>query len=747
MESNRRGFFLFLLICAFAVAVGCAGQNIDADDDQSADDDSADDDAADDDIADDDAQDDDADDDTTGGPPVRIDGGTLATAGVAIARAANGVTYLATDHAGVLNVYRYDQGQVAVDPVAQGGSWPDLAVDASGVLHILYRDLAIAGLFYGRRDENGWTITLISKNARAGHLAVAPDGVAHVLFASADAKQLIYATNASGSFAQTVLRPLETGKRVVAADFALDSAGRPHVAYVYGVLVPIPPTGINFQTNVYYAATADGKAWQTEVVGNHPASAEIAITMDQNGAAHLVYNWFWGNWPYYEYRGEHVYATNRSGAWVQQNIAAATNESRYRLFVEPDGSARLIVNEPIDDHWAIYGNKSGSWTGAALPFPVHAFLDGIMADGVMHLAVGDDLDGTLHYANNASGTFVDVPIEESKGAGLAYLMRDGHGEMHLIYGLMPFVGSDIPSGLQHAHYAGGDWPRETVLADHVIGNFAAGAFGDDLFVCFAEEFQLYLGDNIDGAWSAQPLDLTGDLPAMALDADGAAHVIWFNFPYPPNAYYQLNYADNRSGGWISQILDDRAEYYYDIAADSHGAAHVAYLGPDNYTLLYATNASGAWQSELVYDGTGVAGIDLPTIAVGPDDHVHIVFGRSGGTYPDYTYEQIHAERIDNAWQVEQIDEKSEGWARVTFGEDGTFHVLYSHTEGNRKSLIHAQKPLGGNWTKNTWVIDTSAATSPFSDLFYVDGLLVDADQTLHIAYELHNALWYWAVYP
>ena len=69
--------------------------------------------------------------------------------------------------------------------------------------------------------------------------------------------------------------------------------------------------------------------------------------------------------------------------------------------------------------------------------------------------------------------------------------------------------------------------------------------------------------------------------------------------------YSLKYATNKSGSWVTQVLDDQGDstgFFPSIAIDKNNKLHVSYYDLDTTALKYISNKSGVWVKQVVDDG-------------------------------------------------------------------------------------------------------------------------------------------------
>ncbi|MGD8793380.1 MAG: hypothetical protein PVF47_12590 [Anaerolineae bacterium] len=136
-------------------------------------------------------------------------------------------------------LYAYDDGATwqfvpIDDDVFYNGQSCDIALDAQDRAHVLYGDL---GLFYARRQGSSWWIKTVDDGLFAGHdLSLALDGEGHPQASYTGGEdagsELRYAySNGLAWYVETADALADEVRRFADTSLALDSSGRPHIAY------------------------------------------------------------------------------------------------------------------------------------------------------------------------------------------------------------------------------------------------------------------------------------------------------------------------------------------------------------------------------------------------------------------------------------------------------------------------------------------------------------------------------------
>lgn len=169
----------------------------------------------------------------------------------------------------------------------------------------------------------------------------------------------------------------------------------------------------------------------------------------------------------------------------------------------------------------------------------------------------------------------------------------------------------------------------TSLAAMPDGSFALAAVkGRSLFVYHVQ---------IQGTTTKELVAHYATSPTIAVDGDGALHVLFINNEDPDNE--RLVYGNNRNGNWLFETVaafDDDAplvDPVLRLAVDSAGHAHFVYIEVTTSRSLqgvgkYGTNASGSWIVENVVEGETI-NYDTISLAIDSQNVAHVVYAFDG----------------------------------------------------------------------------------------------------------------------
>jgi hypothetical protein len=238
------------------------------------------------------------------------------------------------------NAGSYESSVVARGSMADAGQFSSLVFDGQGDPHIAYNDGQILGsLYYAslNRTTGEWAFSLIDDDGPgtgdAGYsssLKIDTAGRPHVAYISDDPWGLRYATSPDGTN-WTVAKLDELGRlnyfsrTYTGPSLALDSRGYPHISYYNQTTSDNAP--------VLRYLSWNGTGWDREIVAT-PARRDFttSLAIDARDIPHIAYCDVANN--------ALVYATRSpSGAWSSQTIVAGPDLIRMpALALSPAGS-------------------------------------------------------------------------------------------------------------------------------------------------------------------------------------------------------------------------------------------------------------------------------------------------------------------------------------------------------------------------------------------------------------------------
>jgi hypothetical protein len=214
-------------------------------------------------------------------------------------------------------------------------------------------------------------------------------------------------------------------------------------------------------------------------------------------------------------------------------------------------------------------------------------------------------------------------------------------------------------------------------------------------------------------WELDAVGVSGSDPSIAVDAEGALHLVFLNNE-------GLRYATNASGTWTTELASavSGITRITSVAVDTTGGVHAVLGQITGSNVLYATNASGAWTSERI-DSGGLGG-SVPRIGMHPDGDPVIIY--RGG--PHDTLDHLRVARPGaEGWEIDRARVYAE-MPDMAFSPDGTLHLVTSGT---------ATRPNLRYWNDATGelVAETVAQGRP-------GAMARTADGTLHVVYTLRS---------
>jgi hypothetical protein len=285
-------------------------------------------------------------------------------------------------------------------------------------------------------------------------LALDNQGKEHIAFWDFTLNDLIYATNADGSWTSGVVDHSwnTTGEAVI----AIDSLGNPHLVYtVMGD--PGTTTAI-----IRYAVLLDGNWNVTDIaIGNISWGLDMAL--DSNDNVHIGYL----EYPTWD-SANLVYCSNEDGSWVNTVVGKACVPT-VSIAVDHRGKAYISYMAAPDNVLGLATNSNDTWHNIiidSVPTYIGTF-SSIAIDpfGKVHISYVDyNPDGELKYATNSTGNwtceYVDAQANINSPTSMAL---DSEQRAHITY--YDWFHAD----LKYATNANGSWMISTPASEGEVG--------------------------------------------------------------------------------------------------------------------------------------------------------------------------------------------------------------------------------------------------------------------------------------
>ena len=320
--------------------------------------------------------------------------------------------------------------------VAEGGdpgAQASLQSDASGTLHIAYRDHASEVLFYGRYTEGGWEIQRIAGKPwqvpKDIGFAVSRDGNPHFVYAHYErfCPDWNYAYLDAGGFHRFPLSfssgPWQGGEYV---DITVDGDGRIHLA-------SSAP-----EVDVVYAViderTPIGECWggpeMTPKSEQLPSSAQGAVEVeaDSAGNPHIVYH-VTEDWL--------AYAVKGAEGWQHETFKAGASGVMGDAYLSLDVDGQRMPHIAAAGLYAdlVYARRDGSgWQREYVPgFDYRDVSLALDIWGRPHMSVYEAGDGDLVYlTHNGSGWTGETLMATGDTGQLPSMLVDGP-DLHIAF--------------------------------------------------------------------------------------------------------------------------------------------------------------------------------------------------------------------------------------------------------------------------------------------------------------------------
>ncbi|MFX1486440.1 MAG: hypothetical protein ACFFBS_05010 [Promethearchaeota archaeon] len=253
--------------------------------------------------------------------------------------------------------------------------------------------------------------------------------------------------------------------------------------------------------------------------------------------------------------------------------------------------------------------------------------------------------------------------------------------------------------------------------------------------------EIFYVNNSRGHWSnpynVTQNDVLDQYSTIAVDGEGNIHLAYSGYD---SHDMEIFYVNKTASGWsipVNLSKNGDIDRVVSIGVDSKGFVHVAWYGRDgsslnDYEIFYANNAQGFWISPLNVTSDDLPYAFNPSIAIDSQDKVHIVWeGRDDSTF--YDYEIFYANNLGGSWVIANVtqNEVYDNSPSIGLDSDGVVHLAYQQYVSIGEDLglfgIFYVSKSGTGWT-------TPVNLSATGSLIAYLSLAVDREDNIHLAF-------------
>lgn len=201
-------------------------------------------------------------------------------------------------------------------------------------------------------------------------------------------------------------------------------------------------------------------------------------------------------------------------------------------------------------------------------------------------------------------------------------------------------------------------------------------------------------------------------PSLFCDLNDYVHIVWYG---GGNAYHDWNpevwYTNNSKGDWITPEMfptSGGTNYFPSGEIDSSNNLHFTWSGSSggaNRDIYYRNRTSSGWSTpQVISDGGGRNNQvqDLPSMAIGYDDDIHIVWDGIGNGFGDNTIWYLEKDNTTGAWSTaislsKNLNVTGNRWAVVGTDNNSNPHVVFQHNTTTPTGYVYYTY-YGSSWS-------------------------------------------------
>ena len=310
----------------------------------------------------------------------------------------------------------------AVANTGDNGNYNGIVVDSNDNVHIVYYREDNANLMYSTNASGSWQTTTVESSNNVGkycNLAIDGNDGLHISYQYNSGNALKYAYKSASSSSWTKTTVDNTGGKYTS--IATDSNNNPHIAYR------------DSGGDVGYATKSSGASWTYGTVQSAGDIAFTSIAVDADDHVHIAY---------YDANNKDMYhLTNTSGSWARtflEDIGTNTGGTALDIAIDPTTDEPGISYFDMDATSLKYTYYTGSaWSATTVENSAdYGRFNSIVYDSVGNVHISHERNSAddLYYTSDKTGTWVSTAVDTTNSVGThTSIAVDSNDDLHIAY--------------------------------------------------------------------------------------------------------------------------------------------------------------------------------------------------------------------------------------------------------------------------------------------------------------------------
>ena len=310
----------------------------------------------------------------------------------------------------------------AVANQGNNGNYNSIVVDSNDKVHIVYYREDNTNLMYSTNASGSWQTTTVESSNNVGKycsLAIDNNDGLHISYQYNSGNALKYAYKSASSSSWTKTTVDSTGGKFTS--IATDSNNDPHIAYR------------DSGGDVGYATKSSGGSWSYGTVQSAGDIAYTSIAVDADDHIHIAY---------YDANNKDMYhLTNTTGSWARtflEDIGADTGGTALDIAIDPTTDEPGISYFDMDATSLKYTYYTGSaWSATTVENGAdYGRFNSIVYDSVGNVHISHERNSAddLYYTSDKTGSWVSTAIDTVNSVGTyTSIAVDSNDDLHIAY--------------------------------------------------------------------------------------------------------------------------------------------------------------------------------------------------------------------------------------------------------------------------------------------------------------------------